>query len=216
MNILKTNMRNILKNAIQYFVKILSLIYTYTISTKISKNVDLIYSFWISNFIRSIGQDSIIAKGCKLQGGESYEIQIGHHSYIGRYTILGTWNVFNSKKYNPQIIIGNNCSIGEYNHITSCNKVVIGDNVLTGRYVYISDNNHGDTNLETLDECPLERDLVSKGPVVIGDKVWIGDKVTILSGVTIGKGSIIASNAVVTKDVPNYTIVGGVPAKIIK
>lgn len=61
-----------------------------------------------------------------------------------------------------------------------------------------------------------KRELEIKGPVIIGDNVWIGDKVSILSGVTIGKGSVIACNAVVTKDVPSYSVVGGVPAKVIK
>lgn len=55
-----------------------------------------------------------------------------------------------------------------------------------------------------------------KGPVKIGDNVWIGDRATILSGVTIGEGAIIAANAVLTHDVPAYTVVGGVPAKVIK
>ena len=88
--------------------------------------------------------------------------------------------------------------------------------MLTGRYVYISDNNHGDTEFDTLKIRPLRRKLSCRGDVIIGNNVWIGDKVAILSGVTIGDGAIIASNAVVTKDVPPYSVVGGVPAKIIK
>lgn len=63
---------------------------------------------------------------------------------------------------------------------------------------------------------PILRPLGVKGPVKIGDNVWIGDRATILSGVTIGEGAIIAANAVLTHDVPAYTVVGGVPAKVIK
>ncbi|MST85779.1 hypothetical protein FYJ73_14080 [Prevotellaceae bacterium LKV-178-WT-2A] len=63
---------------------------------------------------------------------------------------------------------------------------------------------------------PSKRDLYIKGPVVIEDNVWIGDKASIHSGVTIGKGTIVACNAVVTKDVPPYSVVAGVPAKVIK
>ena len=62
----------------------------------------------------------------------------------------------------------------------------------------------------------MKRELVSKGPIVIGDNVWIGDKVTILSGVTIGSHAVIAANAVVTKDVPAYSVVAGNPGKIMK
>lgn len=88
--------------------------------------------------------------------------------------------------------------------------------MLTGRYVYISDNNHGKTDYESLCQQPAERELDIKGPVIIGSNVWIGDKVTILSGVHIGEGSIIGANSVVTKNFPPYSIVGGGPAHIIK
>jgi len=61
-----------------------------------------------------------------------------------------------------------------------------------------------------------EKDTFSKGPVIIGNDVWIGYGATILSGVTVGDGAVIAAHAVVTKDVPPYAVVGGVPAKIIE
>ena len=63
---------------------------------------------------------------------------------------------------------------------------------------------------------PKLRRLYSKGPIVIGDNVWIGDKVIILDGVKIGNNSIIAAGTVVTKDVPDFCVVAGNPAKIIK
>ena len=69
---------------------------------------------------------------------------------------------------------------------------------------------------ENIDISPIKRELSSKGGIVIGNNVWIGDKCTILSGVSIGDGCIIAANSVVTQNVPSYTVVAGVPAKIIK
>ena len=80
----------------------------------------------------------------------------------------------------------------------------------------ISDNNHGSTDFDTLHEVSVNRKLYTKGPVIIGNNVWIGDKATILGGVTIGDGAVIAANAVVTKDVPAYSVVGGNPARVIK
>jgi acetyltransferase-like isoleucine patch superfamily enzyme len=96
------------------------------------------------------------------------------------------------------------------------NKIIIGNNLLTGKWVTITDNAHGTTDKEALLSPPIERLLSSKGPVIIGNNVWIGDKATILPGVTIGDGAIIGANAVVTKDVPPYSVVVGNPARIIK
>lgn len=78
-----------------------------------------------------------------------------------------------------------------------------------GRFVYISDNNHGNSEYRNLKIEPSKRVLNSKGEIEIGSNVWIGDKVTILSGVHIGEGSIIGANSVVTKNFPPYSIVGG-------
>lgn len=80
----------------------------------------------------------------------------------------------------------------------------------------ITDNGHGDTDYETLQQVPINRRLHSKGDVTIGNNVWIGDKATILPAVTIGDGAVIAANSVVTKDVPAYSVVAGNPAKVIK
>lgn len=201
---------------VQYIFKLYSKIYTYQVRRKFFKLRNMLFTMWIKNFLGNIGCGSSIAYGCTLEGGGSNSIYIGTDTHIGKACVLGCWKKYNNVIYNPEIRIGNNCRFGEYNHITACNGVIIGNGVLTGRYVYISDNNHGDTTYNTLLINPIKRDLSSRGKVKIGDNVWIGDKVSILSGVTIGNGVIIAANAVVTKDVPSYSIVGGVPAKIIK
>lgn len=147
--------------------------------------------------------------------GEQY-ISIGKSTEILQGVILTAWDKYNHQIFSPSIEIGENTKINEFNHISACNSIKIGNNVLTGRYVYISDNSHGSTNSDQLDLHPLDRPLVSKGAVVIGNNVWIGEHVCILSGVTIGDGAIIAANAVVTHDIPAYALAGGVPAKIIK
>ena len=147
--------------------------------------------------------------------GEKY-ISIGSGTTIHKDVILTAWDRYREQKFTPIIQIGNNTNIGEHSHITACDKIIIGNNVLTGRYVYISDNAHGNSSKGEIEVPPIERPLHSKGPVIIEDNVWIGERVCILSGVHIGKGAIIAANAVVTHDVPEGSIVGGVPAKIIK
>lgn len=147
--------------------------------------------------------------------GERY-ISIGRDSVIGRHVQLTAWDQYGDQHFTPEIIIGDGCSIGTGCHITAVNRIVIGDNVLTGKYVLITDNTHGEANPNMLDIAPIKRPMVSKGPVIIGDNVWIGEKASILPGVTIGKGAIIAAGAVVTKDVPAGCIARGVPAKSYK
>lgn len=141
---------------------------------------------------------------------------------VGKGTIfepkaeLTAWEQYCGFTYTPRITIGRNCHFGRACHITAINEITIGDNLLTGQYIIISDNAHGDSTADQLSIPPSERKLTTKGPVRIGNNVWIGDRVAILSGVTIGDGAIIGSNAVVTHDVPAGSVVGGVPARVLK
>jgi len=173
-----------------------------------------LYSFRKKRAFRKM--DGLIYPDLTLTGGDC--ITIGKNSIIGKHVILSVWKKsarlagFN----NPSLVIGNGVDIGEYNHITAINRIEIGDGVLTGRWVTISDNNHGDTSYSTLQLRPIKRPVISSGPIIIEENVWIGDKATILGNVRIGEGSVIGSNAVVTKDVPPYSVVAGVPAQIIK
>lgn len=122
-------------------------------------------------------------------------------------------NYRSGNEINPKtrkLIIGDCCNFGEYNHLTAFKSIKIGNGVLTGRWVTISDNSHGETSLEHLKIPPAKRLIYSKGEIIIEDNVWIGDKATILVGVKIGE------NSVVTKDIPPYSVVVGNPVRIIK
>lgn len=111
---------------------------------------------------------------------------------------------------------GKGISIGDFSGIgMNCyirGPLTIGDNVMMGPDVVILTSSH---NFERTD-IPVRLQGDSQEPVSIGNDVWIGQRVIILPGVTIGDGVIIGAGAVVTKDIPPYTIIGGVPAKIIK
>ncbi|MDE7453648.1 MAG: sugar O-acetyltransferase [Clostridia bacterium] len=110
--------------------------------------------------------------------------------------------------YGQNITVGKNVFINSGCCFQDQGGIEIGDNVLIGQQVVIATLNH--------DLNPAKRASMLPAPVKIGDGVWIGAHATILSGVTIGSGAVIAAGAVVTKDVPENTVVGGVPAKIIK
>ena len=111
---------------------------------------------------------------------------------------------------------GADISIGDYSGIgvnaSVRGPLIIGNNVMMGPDVVIITSSH---NFDRTD-IPMRFQGSNKKPVSIGNDVWIGQRVVILQGVNIGDGAIIAAGAVVTKDVPPYTIVGGIPAKIIK
>lgn len=95
-----------------------------------------------------------------------------------------------------------------YNSVIECkNHIEIGEHCLIGERVKISDSNNHSLNYEGFKKS---------APVIIGNHVWICNDSIILSGVKIGSGSVVAAGSVVTKDVPNNTVVAGVPAKVIR
>lgn len=151
-------------------------------------------------------------------------ITVGERTGFGDWIFLTAWDTFSYMKdgketiqeMKPVLTIGDDCWFGAFSHITCINKIQIGNWLLTGKYVTITDNSHGTTDFDALQLPPMKRAVYSKGPVIIGNHVWIGDKATILAGVTIGDGAVIAANAVVTKDVPAYCVAAGNPARIIK
>ena len=120
---------------------------------------------------------------------------------------FGIFPPFNAD-YGQNIRVGKNVFINSGCCFQDQGGIEIGDNVLIGQQVVIATLNH--------DLHPQKRANMLPAPVKIGDGVWVGAHATILAGVTVGDGAVIAAGAVVTKDVPANTVVGGVPAKIIK
>lgn len=181
-------------------------------SSLIDRIAKTVYNRWISR--KFAGGPFGFKYPVNLIRGQRY-FHIGNHTAFGKYVVLTAWDRYLDRTFSPDVVIGRECNFGDYLHLTCISKITIGDNVLTGRWVTISDNSHGNSDLRSLLIPPLGRELVSKGPINIGNNVWIGDKATILAGVSIGEGAIVAANAVVTKDVAPYTVVAGNPANII-
>ncbi len=140
------------------------------------------------------------------------KIHIGRHFSAGR----GLW--LESVDCKGTLIIGDRVNLSDYVHVGCVNDIQIGNGVLIGSRVLISDHSHGLINSSgphSLNLPPNERPIVSKGPVKIKDHVWIGDGVAILAGVTIEFGAVIGANAVVITDVPAGTVWAGIPARQI-
>lgn len=105
-------------------------------------------------------------------------------------------------KIGKKVFINSSC------HFQDQGGITIGNGVFIGHSVVLATLNH--------EMSPEKRSDLHPAPIVIGDNVWIGSNATVLAGITIGNGAIVAAGAVVTKDVPENAVVGGVPAKIIK
>lgn len=211
---MKKYLKNIIYFTLSPILKMVNIVYNSKTHEKVVLLLNYIYTLWIQYDFNSIGEGSLVFSSIYLKGGK--HITIGNHTIINKNAVITAWEKYYEQKLSPQIIIGNNCKFGEYLHLTCSNKITIGDNLLTGRWVTITDNSHGKLSEKSLIEAPAVREIYSKGPIIIGNNVWIGDKATILPGVRIGNGVVIAANSVVTKDVPENSLAAGNPAKIIK
>ena len=208
--------RLLIKRFIIPFAWFWSRVYSYNLAQKLKNARDWVYTLWIKNFMGDVGISSVIKYPCELWGGGKTSIYIGNKTIIRPHCDIGCFNRYNDQTYNPSIQIGDSCDIGEYNHISAIMGIKIGNGLLTGKFVLINDNNHGELSLDEAEIPPFSRNLTSKGPIEIGNNVWLGDKVAILSGVKIGDNVIVGANSVVTKSIPSNCVVAGIPAKIIK
>lgn len=120
-------------------------------------------------------------------------------------------NICNLSTFSTKIKLGDNSGIGIRANISG--PCTIGNNVIMGPDVTIFTKNH---NIENIDIPIKYQGDTEPKPVMIGDDCWIGYRAIILPGVKIGRGVVVAAGAVVTKDVPDFAVVGGVPAKVLK
>lgn len=188
--------------------------FLYRLFTELNIRMNRLVSIYYSRVFNECGSNLSISNPINILNPQS--IIIGSNFVARKNLKLRAFTEFNLQKFNPLIKIGNNVNIETDCHIGCINQIIIGDNVLIASGVYISDHTHGSADFSDIEMAPLQRILTSKGPIVIENNVWIGERVVILADVRIGKYSIIGANAVVTKEIPSYSIVAGVPAKVIK
>jgi acetyltransferase-like isoleucine patch superfamily enzyme len=172
----------------------------------VGKNVRILYPKNLS-----VGTDTIIEDGVEINCLAKDGIKFGNRVTIGKNAIIRPSNIYGGP-IGDGLEIGNNSNIGPFNYIGCSGKITIGNNVMLGPRVSIYAENHVFYN----PELTIKEQGVKKQFVRIEDDCWIASNVVILSGVTIGQGSVIAAGAVVTESIEPYSIVGGVPAKLIK
>ncbi len=158
----------------------------------------------------------ILGPRCLLRGLRY--IRLGRNFQAAEGLWLEAINAGSTPDGNIRILIGDNVAVSRWSHIAATHRVEIGDGVLVGSGVIITDHNHGQYGgPHTHPEVPpLDRPLDIDRHVSIGRNVWIGDGVVVAPGAEIGMGSIIGANSVVIGQIPPFTIAAGAPAKPIK
>ncbi|WP_338110670.1 acyltransferase [Roseivirga pacifica] len=158
-----------------------------------------------------MGKNFLIEEGAELNCNALRGMHFGNRVTIGKYAIVRPSNIYGGA-VGEGMSIGDNSNIGPYSYIGCSGKITIGNNVMMGPRVsmFAENHNYSDTSI------PMKEQGVSLSEIVVNNDCWIASNATILAGVTIGEGSIIAAGAVVTKDIPPYSIVAGNPAKVIK
>ena len=172
----------------------------------IGKNVSILYP---KNLF--IGRDTIIEDGVEINCLSIDGIKFGDRVTIGKYAIIRPSNIYGGP-IGEGLVMGNNSNIGPYNYIGCSGKITIGNNVMLAPRVSIYAENHVFEN----PNITIKAQGVTKMNVVIEDDCWIAANAIILAGVTIGKGSVVAAGSVVNEDVPAFSVVAGVPARVIK
>ena len=156
---------------------------------------------------RGFSIHSRIIKPLRIDGKKNiyigYKCLIQYKSWLAAMPLTGK---------DVNLTIEDGCVIGHFNHIYATHSIILHKNVLTADKVYISDNLHG---YEDIEIPILKQPIIQKGTVEIGEGSWLGENVCVL-GARIGKHCVIGANSVVTRDIPDYSVAVGSPAKVIK
>lgn len=160
----------------------------------------------------ALGPDSVICFPPNALFNEQY-IRIGSGTLFGPQVTLSAGMVPGQTMVSDTVIrVGDRCLFGKGTGIVGHLEITIGDDVWTGHHVYITDQNHGYSDLD----LPVSRQVMPERPVSIGDGSWLGHGTVVLPGASIGRHVVIGANSVVTGAIPDNSVAAGVPARVIK
>lgn len=172
----------------------------------VGKQVSIRYAGYLQ-----AGKELIIEDYAEINARSTQKIILGNRVTIGKYAIIRPGNLYGGEP-GEGLVVGDHSNIGPYCYIGCSGHISIGNNVMISPRVSIYAENHVFDQIDTT----IKSQGVKKEKVVIEDDCWIASNSILLAGVTIGKGSVVAAGSVVTQDVPPYSVVAGVPARVIK
>lgn len=154
---------------------------------------------------KSYGNSIIVAP---LSLVDTSSIEIGNNSLI----FHNAWLMGNAELQRTTLTIGDNVQIGHFVHIIAKYSVVIENSVLIADKVFITDCSHNFNDIKT---SIIEQGISILGNVIIGEGSWLGENVCVI-GARVGKHCVIGANSVVNRDIPDYSVAVGSPARVIK
>jgi acetyltransferase-like isoleucine patch superfamily enzyme len=157
------------------------------------------------------GYDSYILRPRLIDGPEN--IELGDRTIVLKDSWLSTITEYAGERFNPRLVFGNDVYVGRYACIVATLRMSIGDGCVLSEYVYITDSGHG---LAPDAGLIMQQKLFNKGEVRLGPHCFIGYRACILPGVQLGERCIVGANSVVTRPFPAYSMVAGIPARLIK
>jgi acetyltransferase-like isoleucine patch superfamily enzyme len=172
----------------------------------VGKQVSIRYAAYLQ-----AGKELIIEDYAEINARSTQKIILGNRVTIGKYAIIRPGNLYGGEP-GEGLVVGDHSNIGPYCYIGCSGHISIGNNVMISPRVSIYAENHVFDQIDVT----IKSQGVKKENVVIEDDCWIASNSILLAGVTIGKGSVVAAGSVVTQDVPPYSVVAGVPARVIK
>jgi len=166
------------------------------------------FSLLVSGAFADFGSHSVLDLPIRLAGAE--RIAIGSRVYVG----AGSWlQVLSSAPSEARLEIGDGTSMAGYCVFSTAQSIKVGRDVAIARGVYVADHAHA---YDDPTKPISEQGIAGIAPVEIADGAWLGENVVVFPGVRIGCGAVVSANSVVAKDVPDRSLVAGVPARVVR